>query len=87
MHGVVTDFLVQMPLRVKELRNRGDEAARLLEQCRLEGVEPQKAPRRDFEQLLLLMGEFYAGEARFELCNDFWCQVRSPPICPPRSNP
>lgn len=42
-------------LKWKELRNRGDETARLLQAHQLEGVEPSANLRRDFEHLLELV--------------------------------
>ncbi|GAB6028639.1 hypothetical protein CHUAL_004471 [Chamberlinius hualienensis] len=30
IHGIVTDFIVNMPLTIKELRNRGDEVAKIV---------------------------------------------------------
>ena len=38
-HGLVTDVLVQMPLKVKELRNRADDAARNKLMHEQEGVQ------------------------------------------------
>ena len=42
-------------LQIKELRNRGDEAARIIIAHAQEGLEPPANLRRDFEQFLMMV--------------------------------
>ena len=55
MHTLVADFIVQMPLKVKELRNRGDETARIISAHLQEGLQPPLNLPRDFEHFMLLV--------------------------------
>ena len=55
LHNVVTDFIVQMPLKVKELRNRGDEAARIIVANQQEGLDVPIGLRRDFEHMMKMV--------------------------------
>ncbi|XP_064596049.1 nuclear pore complex protein Nup205-like [Liolophura sinensis] len=74
VHGLITDFIFHMPLKWKELRNRGDETARLLQAHQLEGVEPSANLRRDFEHLLELISDLYSKDPMgLELVTDYWC--------------
>ena len=52
---MIVDFIVQMPLKVKELRNRGDETARLMMSYAQEGLDPPSNLRRHFENLMKLV--------------------------------
>ena len=70
---MLTDFLVSMPLKVKELRNRGDETARIIVAHQQEGLEPPTGPRRDFEHLLLLV----SGQESFESGQQGSCSLNS----------
>ena len=45
-----------MCYQVKELRNRGDETARILLAHLQEGQEPPTSLRRDFEHLMNMVG-------------------------------
>lgn len=70
-HNLVTDFLALMPLKVKQLRNRADEDARLSIQV---GGEPPTGVRRDLEHLMLLIGELYKKDSfSLELALEYWC--------------
>ena len=55
LHNLVTDFIVQMPLKVKELRNRGDETARIIIANQQEMLEPPAGLRRDFENMMKMV--------------------------------
>lgn len=55
VHNLVADFIVQMPLKVKELRNRGDETARIISAHLQEGLHPPTNLPRDFEYLMYLV--------------------------------
>ncbi|ESP04618.1 hypothetical protein LOTGIDRAFT_237278 [Lottia gigantea] len=73
IHGLITDFIYHMPLKVKELRNRGDETARIIMAHQNEGLQSPDQ-RKDFEELLSLMVELYStDDLNLELSLDFWC--------------
>ncbi|XP_078583598.1 nuclear pore complex protein Nup205-like isoform X1 [Branchiostoma floridae x Branchiostoma japonicum] len=74
LHTLVTDFLVLMPLKVKELRSHGDEEARILALAAAEGVEPPTDIRRGFEHLMTLIADLYGKDPqKLQLALEFWC--------------
>ncbi|KAK2179080.1 hypothetical protein NP493_515g00009 [Ridgeia piscesae] len=74
VHGLVTDFLVNMPLKVKELRNQGDETARIIMANQHEGLEAPAGLKRDFEHLLRLVNQLYDKDPlKLELALEYWC--------------
>ncbi|XP_002740701.1 nuclear pore complex protein Nup205 [Saccoglossus kowalevskii] len=78
LHALVTDFIIQMPLKVKELRNRGDEAARIVLTHTMEGLESPANLRRDFEHFMLLLGELYGKDPlKLQLPFEYWCPGES----------
>ncbi|XP_069822932.1 nuclear pore complex protein Nup205 [Dendropsophus ebraccatus] len=74
IHTLVTDFLTRMPMKVKQLRNRAEEDARLIHMSLQMGNEPPTSLRRDLEHVLLLIGELYGKDPfHLELALEFWC--------------
>nr|CAD7434744.1 unnamed protein product [Timema monikensis] len=74
LHTLITDFLVLMPTKVKELRTRGDETARTVQVYAHEGLEPPASLTHHFEHLLLTVERFYRDNPLgLELALDFWC--------------
>eukprot|EP00794_Sanderia_malayensis_P012769 gene12769-14080_t len=74
IHTLITTLIVKYPLKTKDLRNRGDENARIIQVHLQEGIEPPKELRHDFKDLLLLIGDVYASDSLgLELSNDYWC--------------
>ncbi|KAG9466567.1 hypothetical protein GDO78_016409 [Eleutherodactylus coqui] len=74
IHTLVTDFLTRMPMKVKQLRNRAEEDARLIHMSLQMGNEPPTSLRRDLEHVLLLIGELYRKDPfHLELALEFWC--------------
>nr|CAD7599337.1 unnamed protein product [Timema genevievae] len=74
LHTLITDFLVLMPNKVKELRTRGDETARTVQVYAHEGLEPPASLTHHFEHLLLTVERFYRDNPLgLELALDFWC--------------
>ncbi|XP_041441814.1 LOW QUALITY PROTEIN: nuclear pore complex protein Nup205 [Xenopus laevis] len=74
IHKLVTDFLTLMPMKVKQLRNRAEEDARLIHMSMQMGNEPPASLRRDLEHLLLLIGELYQNDPfHLELALEYWC--------------
>eukprot|EP00057_Strongylocentrotus_purpuratus_P011978 XP_011666452.1 PREDICTED: nuclear pore complex protein Nup205-like [Strongylocentrotus purpuratus] len=62
-----------MPLKVKEIRNRGDEAGRLIMSYEREGLEVNSNLPRHFEDFLHLFGYLYEKDPlQLELSLDYW---------------
>ncbi|XP_071371563.1 nuclear pore complex protein Nup205 isoform X1 [Centroberyx affinis] len=77
LHSLITDFLALMPMKVKQLRNRADEDARLVHMSLQMGSEPPTL-RKDLDQLMFLIGEFYSKDLfGLELGLEFWCPTES----------
>uniref|UniRef100_A0A8C2I929 Nucleoporin 205 n=1 Tax=Cyprinus carpio TaxID=7962 RepID=A0A8C2I929_CYPCA len=78
LHSLITDFLALMPMKVKQLRNRADEDARLIHMALQMGSEPPSSLRKDLEHLMILIGEFYNKDPfELELALEFWCPSES----------
>lgn len=77
-HSLITDFLALMPVKVKQLRNRADEDARLVHMSLQMGSEPPSSLRKDLDHLMILIGEFYSKDVfGLELALEFWCPTES----------
>ncbi|KAM4619053.1 nuclear pore complex protein Nup205 [Polymixia lowei] len=78
LHSLITDFLALMPMKVKQLRNRADEDARLVHMSQQMGSEPPSSLRKDLDHLMILTGEFYNKDPfSLELGLEFWCPTES----------
>ncbi|XP_024279660.1 nuclear pore complex protein Nup205 [Oncorhynchus tshawytscha] len=78
LHSLITDFLALMPMKVKQLRNRADEDARLVHMSLQMGSEPPSSLRKDLDHLMILIGEFYSKDLfGLELALEFWCHTES----------
>ncbi|GIY52226.1 nuclear pore complex protein Nup205 [Caerostris darwini] len=78
IHNVITDFIVLMPIKVKELRNRGDEAARIIASHSQEGLEPPSNLPLHFEHLLNLISNMYCKDPlNLKLAAEYWCPSES----------
>ncbi|XP_073785134.1 nuclear pore complex protein Nup205 isoform X2 [Danio rerio] len=78
LHSLITDFLALMPMKVKQLRNRADEDARLIHMALQMGSEPPSSLRKDLDHLMILIGEFYSKDPfELELALEFWCPSES----------
>ncbi|XP_064011085.1 nuclear pore complex protein Nup205 [Pogoniulus pusillus] len=74
IHNLVTEFLTLMPMKVKQLRNRADEDARMIHMSIQMGNEPPISLRRDLEHLMLLIAELYRKDPfNLELALEYWC--------------
>ncbi|OWF55575.1 nuclear pore complex protein Nup205-like [Mizuhopecten yessoensis] len=81
IHGLLTDFIFHMPLKVKELRNRSDEAARILMSQTQDGLDTTISPNRGFEYLLQLIGDLYNKDPQgLDLCLEYWCPQEAPTL-------
>ncbi|XP_039266585.2 nuclear pore complex protein Nup205-like [Styela clava] len=73
IHGLVTDLIVNMPLKVKEMRNRGDEVARILMLHIMQQEDPPSL-REDFKHFMELITALYGeDENDLQLSMDYWC--------------
>lgn len=77
LHCLLTDFIVLMPLKLKELRNRADETARTMEVYTHEGLEPPSHLPRHYEHLLITIAKLYrctntTGHLNLDLVLDYW---------------
>nr|XP_020458623.1 nuclear pore complex protein Nup205 [Monopterus albus] len=78
LHSLITDFLALMPMKVKQLRNRADEDARLVHMSLQMDSELPSSLRKDLDHLLILIGEFYSKDTfGLELGLEFWCPTES----------
>ncbi|RZF40837.1 hypothetical protein LSTR_LSTR003347 [Laodelphax striatellus] len=74
LHSLLTDFIVLMPLKVKELRNRADEAAKTVQAYAQEGLDPPTSLPQHFEQLLLTLSTLYSKDPlNLNLELEYWC--------------
>ncbi len=75
LHQLLTDFLVLMPMKVKELRNRADDAARnelMHEQEGIHYIVPVSGQHFDF--LLRSITCLYSTDKlKLDLVLDYWC--------------
>ncbi|KAK6985388.1 nuclear pore complex protein Nup205 [Biomphalaria glabrata] len=73
LHGLISDFIYQMPLKTKELRNRGDEISRIILAHQAEGLEPPQQ-RRDLQEFMTLIGDIYMKDPlNLQLALEYWC--------------
>uniref|UniRef100_A0AAQ4RH44 Nucleoporin 205 n=1 Tax=Gasterosteus aculeatus aculeatus TaxID=481459 RepID=A0AAQ4RH44_GASAC len=78
LHSLITDFLALMPMKVKQLRNRADEDARLVHMSLQMDSELPSSLRKDLDHLMVLIGEFYSKDSfGLELGLEFWCHTES----------
>ncbi|XP_021914767.1 nuclear pore complex protein Nup205 isoform X2 [Zootermopsis nevadensis] len=77
LHCLLTDFIVLMPLKLKDLRNRADETARTIQVYTHEGLEPPSHLPRHYEHLLIAIARLYQntntqGHLKLNLVLDYW---------------
>ncbi|XP_069084056.1 nuclear pore complex protein Nup205 [Pleurodeles waltl] len=74
IHSLITDFLALMPMKVKQLRNRAEEDARMIHMSIQMGNESPPPLQRDLEHLMLLVAELYQKDPfNLELGLEYWC--------------
>ena len=71
VHVILSDFIGLMPLKVKELRDKGDEMGRIIGAYLAEGLQPPDNLCRHFESLINLISEVYKHD-NFSLADDIW---------------
>ncbi|RWS24745.1 nuclear pore complex protein Nup205-like protein, partial [Leptotrombidium deliense] len=74
IHVLISDFIAFMPLKLKELRDKGDEISRIIAAYVAEGIHPPATLSRHFEKFLYFLAAFYAND-NFNLANDIWMSV------------
>ncbi|XP_011172617.2 nuclear pore complex protein Nup205 [Solenopsis invicta] len=73
-HTLISDFILLMPVKVKELRSRADESMRLIQAFQQEGIEPPMNLDNHFEYLMLMVAELYKEDPlKLNLAMDYWC--------------
>lgn len=73
-HSLISDFILLMPLKVKDLRSRVDESMRLIQAYQQEGIEPPLNLDNHFEYLMLTVAELYKEDPlKLELVMHYWC--------------
>lgn len=74
-HSLISDFILLMPLKVKELRSRADESMRFIQAYQQEGIKPPMNLDDHFEYLMLMVAELYKQDPlKLNLVMDYWCQ-------------
>lgn len=77
-HSLISDFILLMPLKVKDLRSRVDESMRLIQAYQQEGIKPPLNLDNHFEYLMLTVAELYKEDPlKLELVMDYWCHHSS----------
>lgn len=74
LHYLLTDFIIQLFGKVKELRIKADETARMSHVYIHEGLEPPSNLPRYFEEFLEVISNFYSKDPldlKYSL--DYWC--------------
>lgn len=73
-HTLISDFILLMPVKIKELRSRADESMRLIQAFQQEGIEPPMNLDNHFEYLMLMVAELYKEDPfKLNLAMDYWC--------------
>ncbi|CAL1531629.1 unnamed protein product, partial [Lymnaea stagnalis] len=73
LHGLISDFIYQMPLKIKEIRNHADEICRSILAHQAEGLEPSPQ-RKDLHEFMLTIGDLYMKDPlNLQLALEYWC--------------
>uniref|UniRef100_T1HVP0 Uncharacterized protein n=1 Tax=Rhodnius prolixus TaxID=13249 RepID=T1HVP0_RHOPR len=74
IHNLLTDFISQMPHKVKEMRLRAEDTDRTIHAYMHEGLEPPTNLSHHFEQFLSTIAKLYEHDPlNLELAMDYWC--------------
>jgi len=71
IHDLITDFIVLMPIKIKELKDKGDEIGRIISAYSAEGIQPPATLQRHFEKLLYFLAQLYSKDD-YSLTHEFW---------------
>lgn len=74
MHNILTDFIVLMQNKVKEMRVRAEDVSRTILAYAQEGLEAPLNLPRHYEQFLYSIATLYGNdELKMELMLEYWC--------------
>ncbi|XP_074596167.1 nuclear pore complex protein Nup205 [Brevipalpus obovatus] len=71
IHDIISDFIALFPLKIKELRDKGDEEGRIVAIYVAEHLQIPNHIKRNLEKLLYLMAEIYSHDT-IGLSADLW---------------
>ncbi|XP_015794994.1 nuclear pore complex protein Nup205 [Tetranychus urticae] len=71
LHNALSDFIALFPLKIKELRDKGDESGRIIAVHMAENIQPPRYLSRNLEKLLYLMAEVYSHD-NFGFSSEIW---------------
>nr|XP_022904790.1 nuclear pore complex protein Nup205 [Onthophagus taurus] len=75
-HNLISDFIVYMYTKVKELRIKADEIARTMQVYANEGLEPPVNLPRHFEDFLFFVAKFYEKDPlKLKAMLEYWCPL------------
>ncbi|RWS05194.1 nuclear pore complex protein Nup205-like protein, partial [Dinothrombium tinctorium] len=74
IHVLISDFIAFMPLKLKDLKDKGDEISRIIAAYIAEGIQPPSTLSRHFEKFLYFLSAFYAHD-NYGLSKDIWKSV------------
>ena len=78
-HNLITDFIIHMNSKVKEMRIKADETARTMQVYAREGLDPPAKLQRHFEEFLLLIAKFYRKDPlKLQLMLEYWSPLEAP---------
>lgn len=88
LHHLMTDFIVLMPLKMKELRNKAEDAAKTISVYAQEGLDPPTSLSQNFEQFMLCLATLYSSDPlNINLEMDYWCPDGTTPASYPYRAP
>lgn len=73
LHAILSDFIINVPERVKAMKNRADENSRLITANLRESLQPPTNLDQPFEELLTCLAALYQDGQCGELVEDYWC--------------
>ncbi|XP_067003269.1 nuclear pore complex protein Nup205 [Anabrus simplex] len=81
LHTLITDFIVHMPMKVKEMKSNADETSRTVQVYSQEGLEPPSSLPHHFEHLLLTVARLYKeNNLSLDLRLEYWSPMESAPV-------
>ncbi|XP_071445952.1 nuclear pore complex protein Nup205-like [Hetaerina americana] len=81
LHGLLADFIILHPTKVRELRRAADEAARTIQAYTQEGLEPPSNLQYHFESFLRSIGRLHERDPLgLQLALDYWPRSALPDV-------
>ncbi|ESO12326.1 hypothetical protein HELRODRAFT_187833, partial [Helobdella robusta] len=74
IHNLITDFIILLPVKVKEMRSQADESSRIILARQQENLDiPDNLPK-DFQCFMELIHDIYTQDPlNLTLSNEYWC--------------